>query len=128
MRVVYYLVQTVDRVAIVIPVREINGLLVLPDQADNQMTDYLISINPIESHNLSKKFGSVKPSIQISIFYSVFRPFQDYFSSYETGKSVGGAKAGEPREKPPGTPASRTWLVSHVARAGLEPTPDTAVR
>ena len=56
------------------------------------------------------------------------RPFQDYFSSYETGQSVGGAKTGEPREKPPGTPASRTWLVSHVARAGLEPTPDTAVR
>ena len=61
-------------------------------------------------------------------FYSVLRPFQDYFSSYETGQSVGGAKTGEPREKPPGTPASRTWLVSHVARAGLEPTPDTAVR
>ena len=27
----------------------------------------------------------------------------------------------------PDTPASRTWLVSHVASAGLEPTPDTAV-
>ena len=58
----------------------------------------------------------------------VLRLFQDYFSSYETGQSVGGAKTGEPREKPPDTPASRTWLVSHVARAGLEPTPDTAVR
>ena len=61
------------------------------------------------------------------LFYSVLRPFQDYFSSYETGQSVGGAKTGEPREKPPDTPASRTWLVSHVARAGLEPTPDTGV-
>ena len=61
-------------------------------------------------------------------FDSVLRPFQDYFSSYETGQSVGGAKTGEPREKPPGTPASRTWLVSHVARAKLEPTRDTAVR
>ena len=50
---------------------------------------------------------------------SVLCPFQDYFSSYETGQSVGGAKTGEPREKPPGTPASRTWL---------KPTPDTAVR
>ena len=39
---------------------------------------------------------------------SVLRPFQDYFSSYETGQSVGGAKTGESREKPPGTPASRT--------------------
>ena len=53
-------------------------------------------------------------------FNSVLRPFQDYFSSYETGQSVGGVKTGEPREKPPDTPASRTWLVSHVARAGLE--------
>ena len=61
------------------------------------------------------------------IVYSVLRPFQDYFSSYETGQSVGGAKMGEPRKKPPGTPANRTWLVSHVASAGLEPTPDTAV-
>ena len=26
--------------------------------------------------------------------------------------SVGGAKMGGPREKPPDTPASRTWLVS----------------
>ena len=30
------------------------------------------------------------------IFKSVLRPFQDYFSSYETGQSVGGAKTGEP--------------------------------
>ena len=55
---------------------------------------------------------------------SVLHPFQDHFSSYETGQSVGGAKTGEPREKPPDTLASRTWLVSHMARAGLEPTPN----
>ena len=46
------------------------------------------------------------------VFFSflnlVLRPFQDYFSSYETDQSVGGAKTGEPREKPPDTPASRT--------------------
>ena len=66
-------------------------------------------------------------TIQTFFFNSVLRPFSR-FSSYETGQSVGGAKTGEPREKPPDTPASRTWLVSHVARAGLEPTPDTAVR
>ena len=30
--------------------------------------------------------------------------------------------------KPPDTSASSTWLVSHVASAGLEPTPVTAVR
>ena len=78
------------------------------------------------------KFGFDWPSgFFFSFFFflnSVLRPFQDYFSLYETGQSVGGTKTGEPREKPPGTPASRTWLVSHVARAGLEPTPDTAVR
>ena len=54
--------------------------------------------------------------------------FKISFSSYETGQSVGGAKTAEPREKPPGTPASRTWLVSHVASAGRDPTPETAVR
>ena len=50
-------------------------------------------------------------------FNSVLRPFQDHFSTYEKGQSVGGAKTGEPREKPPDTPASRTWLVSQVASA-----------
>ena len=49
-------------------------------------------------------------------------------SAHEKGQSVGGAKTGEPKKKTPGTPASRTWLVSHVPRVGLEPTPDTAVR
>ena len=32
-------------------------------------------------------------------FYAVLHPFKDYFRSYETGQSVGGAKTGEPREK-----------------------------
>ena len=40
--------------------------------------------------------------------------FQDYFSSHETGQSVGWAKTQEPRENSPGTPSSRTWRVSHV--------------
>ena len=75
------------------------------------------------------RFNIADLDIHLSFFfYSVLRPFQDYFSSFETGQSVGGAKMGEPREKPPDTPASRTWLVSHVARAGLEPAPDTVVR
>ena len=64
----------------------------------------------------------------VFFFNSVLRPFQDYFSPYETGQSVGGAKTREPREKTPGTQTSRTWLVSHLARAGLEHTLDTAVR
>ena len=53
-------------------------------------------------------------------------PFK-IISLIETSQSVGGAKREYPG-KPPTTPASRTWLVSHVASAGLEPTPDTAVR
>ena len=57
-----------------------------------------------------------------SFFYSVLCPFQDYFSSISRW-----AKTGEPREKIPDTPASRTWLVSHMASMGLEPTPDTAL-
>ena len=57
------------------------------------------------------------------------RAFQDNFCSYEMGQSVGGAITGESREKThANTHASRTWLVSHLANAGLEPTPDTAVR
>ena len=76
----------------------------------------------------SKVFFFIFYFFYFFFFHSVLRPFQDYFSSYEMGQSVGGAKTGEPREKLPDTPASRTWLVSHVARAGLEPTPDTAVR
>ena len=62
------------------------------------------------------------------IFYSVLRPFQDYFSSYENGPISRWEKTDEPREKPPGTPTSRTWLVSHMACAGLEPILDPAVR
>ena len=44
-----------------------------------------------------------------------------------TSQSIGGRNGSYPG-KPPDTPASRAWLVSHVASAGLEPTPDTAVR
>ena len=59
------------------------------------------------------------------LFNSVLRPFGVYFSSYETGQSVGGRKREIPEKKTPGTPASRSWLVSHVASTGLEPTTDT---
>ena len=44
-------------------------------------------------------------------------------SSYEMGRRAikqVGEKGGNPREKPAVTPASRTWLASHVASAGLE--------
>ena len=41
---------------------------------------------------------------------------------------MGAGATGRTQEKRPGTPASRTWLISRVASAGLEPAPDTAVR
>ena len=53
-------------------------------------------------------------------------PFK-IISLIETSQSIGGRNGSTPG-KPPDTPASRTWLVSHVASAGLEPTPVTAVR
>ena len=34
----------------------------------------------------------------------VLLPFQDHFSSYEMGQSVGGTKTGGSKEKTPGTP------------------------
>ena len=89
-------------------------------------------MQPVEVETYGIFIQNIKHCYKLFFFFFflnlVLRPFQDYFSSYETGQSVGGAKTGEPREKPPDTPASRTWLVSHVARAGLEPTPVTAVR
>ena len=89
----------------------------------SSIVQLIFSFDPFGSVNIYEVFH-----FYIFFFNSVLRPFQDYFSSYETGQSVGGAKTGEPREKPPDTPASRTWLVSHVARAGLEPTPVTVLR
>ena len=38
----------------------------------------------------------------------------------KTNQSVSGAKTGVPGEKPPDTPASRTWLVPHVTIAPSE--------
>ena len=46
-------------------------------------------------------------------FLYKFRPVQDYFSSYETGKSVTGGK-GRTLRKRTCTPTSRTWFVSPV--------------
>ena len=64
----------------------------------------------------------------IFFYYSVLRPFQDYFSSYETGQSVGGQKQENPEKNHLTHPQAELWHVSHMARAGLEPTLDTAVR
>ena len=60
---------------------------------------------------------------------SVLLPFQDYFSSYETGQSVGGRKLENPKKNHLAHPQAELGLhVSHEASAGLEPTLDTAVR
>ena len=47
---------------------------------------------------------------------------QDYFTHMEPSQSIGGEKTGDPREKNTWPPSSRTWRVSHVTRARLEPT------
>ena len=52
-------------------------------------------------------------------FIQFYVPFK-LFTHIETDQSVGGAKTGVPGEKPPDTPASRTWLVPHVTRAPSE--------
>ena len=62
------------------------------------------------------------------VFFIQFNDPFKIISLIETSQSIDGAKREYPgKGKPPDTPASRTCLVSHVASAGLEPTPDTAV-
>ena len=67
----------------------------------------------------------------IFIFYffnSVLPLFQDYFSSYDTGQSVGGQKRENSEQKHVAHPQAELGFLSHVVSAGHEPTPDTAVR
>ena len=85
-----------------------------------------VSSSPRNTNIITTFASGTRGEVRI-FFYSVLHSFQDS-SSYETGQSVGGAKTGEPREKQPGTPASRTWHVSYMASAGLESAPDTAMR
>ena len=60
--------------------------------------------------------------------YSVLRPFQDYFSSYETGQSVGWLKRENPSKNHLAHPQAEHGLSHMWPVRGLEPTPDTAVR
>ena len=87
---------------------------------DDQRSETLNFIKTNKNVYKAVSLSTTALSTTVYFLNSVLRPFQDYFSS-ETGQSVGGAKTREPRDKPPDTPASRTWLVSHVARAGLDP-------
>ena len=56
----------------------------------------------------------------IFFFLFSFTSLSSIFTHIEANQSVGGAKTGVPGEKPPDTPASRTWLVPHVTRAPSE--------
>ena len=80
--------------------------------------------------NVSVEESGVKAHVLFFFCFCFLIQFNVPFkiiSLIETCQWVGGAKRESPG-KPPDTPASRTWLVSHVASAGLEPTPATAVR
>ena len=87
------------------------------------------------SYILIKKFDILRNSaheeeklcIKLVFFFIQFNvPFK-IISLIESSQSIDGAKRDTPGT-PPDTPASRTCLVSYVASAGLEPTPDKAVR
>ena len=47
------------------------------------------------------------------LFCFVFTARQDYFTHFEPSQSLGGAKTGDPREKPPGHPQAEFGL-SHM--------------
>ena len=54
-------------------------------------------------------------------FYLGFYSGQDCFTHFEPSQLLGGAKWEIPREKPPDHPQAERGL-SHVTKAGLEPT------
>ena len=62
----------------------------------------LTSLLQISWYTKQAMLASVYNSIEIFIFFfflnSVLRPFQDYFSSYETGQSVGGQNRENPEK------------------------------
>ena len=71
--------------------------------------------------NAKKCKTSIKFWPQVHIFFKFsFTSLSSFFTHIEKNQSVGGAKTGVPGEKPPDTPASRTWLVPHVTRAPSE--------
>ena len=57
--------------------------------------------------------GAIIRSSDNSSFNSVLRPFQDYFSSYETGQSVGGRKRENPEKNHLAHPQTELGL-SHM--------------
>ena len=55
------------------------------------------------------------------LFNSVLRPFQDYFSSYETGQSVGGRKREIPEKKHLAHPQAEVGLSHMLPVRGSNP-------
>ena len=81
----------------------------------------LFAICKLTTCNFGTKVNSARDDCpQLFFFYSSFTSLSSFYTHIETNQSVGGAKTGVPGEKPPGTPASRTWLVPHVTRAPCE--------
>ena len=89
--------------------------------------DHSILLNKLIKYKFNRRTMDFFFFFFFFFFFIQFNvPFK-IISLIETSQSIGGRNGRTPG-KPPDTPASRTWLVSHVASAGLEPTPDTAVR
>ena len=64
-----------------------------PEARFSRVAAQMIQSGIIKQHNIN--FKQLVPKF---FFYSVLRPFQDYFSSYETGLSVGGRKRENPEK------------------------------
>ena len=57
----------------------------------------------------------------VCFFNSVLRPFQDYFSSYETSQSVGGRKRENPKKNPLAHPQAELGLTHMWPERGSNP-------
>ena len=68
----------------------------------------IIKQNPSSTYRFSQSFsrGTNDTSQDFFFFYLGFTARQDYFTHFEPSQSQGGAKIGDPWEKPP---ASRIW-------------------
>ena len=65
--------------------------------------------------------GSISGPLSFFVFLnSVLRPFQDYFSSYETGQSVGGRNRENPEKNHLAHPQAELGL-SHVPERASNP-------
>ena len=82
----------------------------------------------IKTRLMNKVYNNIAPDFLQDFFFlfSLMSLSRLFPSLRRANRYVG--RHGSTPGKPPDTPASRTCLVSHVASAGLETTPDRAVR